>query len=373
MSYATRVMRDLDRWAAVGLVSFDDRDALETDLKNQKPRITVAAAAFTLGIILVGFAAITFVAANWSVIPRVARLVTLVSAFSAAYILAGWLIARGKPWFGQAAALGGVIIFGASINLVAQMYNISGDPPMVALVWTAAAIVSAFAFRSPMNFGAAILLAALWGGWRMVAIEGMEWTLPLLLVGLAVLARFKGWLGWASIPLLLIMIVWSVIVAGIHEERGGLVFGALIGGVVAVLCGILAQNDGMKLDRRVWRAATAAFIVAFTCLFLAHILEFIAYEPDFLGPSAFLIFAATTIAVSVLAVAAGVAYDVPHLVWVGYVAFAVEAVALYFKTVGTLLETSAFFLLAGLLIIVIAVGAAPLRRFLIKRAKEVPS
>ena len=40
--------------------------------------------------------------------------------------------------------------------------------------------------------------------------------------------------------------------------------------------------------------------------------------------------------------------------WLGYVAFSVEILALYAKTVGTMLDTSLFFLVAGLIVALLA-------------------
>jgi uncharacterized membrane protein len=44
-------------------------------------------------------------------------------------------------------------------------------------------------------------------------------------------------------------------------------------------------------------------------------------------------------------------------VWIGYVAFSIEILGLYFKTIGSLLSTSAFFLSAAVLVAALAVVA----------------
>ena len=43
-----------------------------------------------------------------------------------------------------------------------------------------------------------------------------------------------------------------------------------------------------------------------------------------------------------------------HLVWLGYCGFSAEILALYFKTIGSLLGSSLFFLVAGLIVIALA-------------------
>jgi uncharacterized membrane protein len=45
------------------------------------------------------------------------------------------------------------------------------------------------------------------------------------------------------------------------------------------------------------------------------------------------------------------------MLWLGYAGFSIEVLALYFKTVGTLLGSSLFFLSAGAIVVALA-GAA---------------
>jgi uncharacterized membrane protein len=57
-------------------------------------------------------------------------------------------------------------------------------------------------------------------------------------------------------------------------------------------------------------------------------------------------------------VLAGIGYGLrsgsPALLWLGYAGFSIEVLGLYFKTVGTLLGSSLFFLSAGVIVIVLA-------------------
>jgi uncharacterized membrane protein len=58
----------------------------------------------------------------------------------------------------------------------------------------------------------------------------------------------------------------------------------------------------------------------------------------------------------------GLQYSVRNLVRLAYVAFAIEIVTIYFKTVGSLIGSAGFFLTAGLLMIGLAVLALRLER-----------
>ncbi|MEI9901684.1 MAG: hypothetical protein WDN31_18005 [Hyphomicrobium sp.] len=45
------------------------------------------------------------------------------------------------------------------------------------------------------------------------------------------------------------------------------------------------------------------------------------------------------------------------MLWLGYAGFSIEVLGIYFKTVGTLLGSSLFFLSAGVLVILLSVVA----------------
>jgi uncharacterized membrane protein len=77
----------------------------------------------------------------------------------------------------------------------------------------------------------------------------------------------------------------------------------------------------------------------------------VAYTPWMAAngmPLAFL--AAFTLAVLLACAWVGVQRHMRALTWLAYIGFSVEIVALYFWTLGTLMETSLFFLVAGVLV-----------------------
>jgi uncharacterized membrane protein len=45
------------------------------------------------------------------------------------------------------------------------------------------------------------------------------------------------------------------------------------------------------------------------------------------------------------------------MLWLGYAGFSIEVLALYFKTIGTLLGSSLFFLSVGVIIVLLAAAA----------------
>jgi uncharacterized membrane protein len=61
-----------------------------------------------------------------------------------------------------------------------------------------------------------------------------------------------------------------------------------------------------------------------------------------------------TLALVVCGVGIGLRSGSPGLLWLGYIGFSVEVLALYFKTLGTLLGSALFFVSAGVLVIALA-------------------
>lgn len=83
---------------------------------------------------------------------------------------------------------------------------------------------------------------------------------------------------------------------------------------------------------------------------------------DVVSTPALVMLAVLTLALLLAAIVYGVREGLKPVVWLGYVGFSVEVLAIYFKTVGTLLGSSLFYLVAGVIIIALAALARRLHR-----------
>ena len=107
-SYTSRLTRDLDRWQQAGLIDDPGRSRIDADLvAARSSRANLPAMLAILGATLLGFAAMTFVAANWQGMSRLARLLMLATGMWGAYAAAAVLFTRSLPAFGHAAVLTG--------------------------------------------------------------------------------------------------------------------------------------------------------------------------------------------------------------------------------------------------------------------------
>ena len=146
--YRNRLERDLARWQTSGWVSEAGASAIRADLRSQSSIFGAAPIFAMLGAVLFGFAVMSFVAAHWNAMSKLARLSLLLGTLWACYVAAAILFQRRLAAFAQAAVLGGIAVFGASIMLIAQMYHMDGNPPDAILMWALGALLAAVLARS---------------------------------------------------------------------------------------------------------------------------------------------------------------------------------------------------------------------------------
>jgi uncharacterized membrane protein len=103
----------------------------------------------TTGAILIGVGIFSFIAANWQVMTKVAKILIIVIAMISSYT-GGWFLR--EKWnykkTGEALLLLGAIIYGAGIFLIAQMFHIRENWPDGFILWMIGNIVMAFAVES---------------------------------------------------------------------------------------------------------------------------------------------------------------------------------------------------------------------------------
>lgn len=347
-AYRKRLERDLPRWREAGWVTQDGEAEIRKELESSSRSIHLAPILGVLGAVLIGFAAMSFVAANWDEMPRLARLALILAGLISAYGLAGYLFGRGHPAFAHAAILAGVAIFGAGIMLIAQMYYIDGHPPDTVLVWAMGALLAGVLLASNPALALAMLLIGLWSGWESSISGTVHW--PFLLGWGAVTVAFV-WQRWAP-GLHLAAVVLSIWIIGL----GYLAFDG-DGHAVVVGLGLLIGALGLAgpIFAKPLQAVSAPALGYGMAIAFAGLLAMQFVEKPPLG--GLILLAIATLALVLSAVGYGLRTGRTGALWLGYAGFSIEVLALYFKTVGTLLGTSLFFLAAGLIVMALAAVA----------------
>ncbi|WP_394692176.1 DUF2157 domain-containing protein [Hyphobacterium sp.] len=160
--FKKRLAKDLDRWIENGLVPAGNRTAILGDVPDARVGWSASGALAILGAVLLGLAAISFVAANWADMGDILRLTLLFGVLWGCFAGAGWAFARDHSAIGHALALLGAAMFGASIVLVAQIFNMSSWRYTVLGIWAVGALAVALLTPSRPVLILASLLGAAW-------------------------------------------------------------------------------------------------------------------------------------------------------------------------------------------------------------------
>ncbi|MBB6483645.1 DUF2157 domain-containing protein [Rhizobium lusitanum] len=354
--YRGRLERDLKIWVDKGLV---DAAAAKAMLQEYDGRQTSFSAGRVLAIIaatLLGLALLLFISANWEGIPRLARLAALVAMIWALYLGAAYLLALGRSILAAALLILGTLSFGGAMALVGQMYNMSGDELTMMIVWFASACIVAALFCSSAQVALAGFLAWTFCGFYLWDHfndwDGlMPWVPPLMSVVLIILVRYVDAPGARHFAYLM-LVGWLTWLFGQHESQNAAILFAAVGMVV-----FLAVSVPASPLMPVVRSAGAvpgfyAFLLASIGLFLVHaeigggIFSSSAWVDHRLP---LILVAAATLASAVVAIALG-GRDNGAVRYLAYFVFACEILYLASETIGSIIGTAGFFLIAGLMV-----------------------
>ena len=347
--YAKRLNRDLVRWREAGWIGADGEAAIRRDIvEHDKHKLDLASALGILGAVLIGFAAMSFVAAHWSEMPRLFRLAMIFGGLFACYGIAGVLFDRKHPTFAHAAILAGVALFGAGIMLIAQMFHIEGHPPDAVLTWALGALAAGALLRSNPALALAMLLVGLWTGWEMTDSGEVHWGFLLGWGAVTAAISWQRWVGGLHLAAVALAL-WIVSLGYYLFEGNG--HGIVVGiGLLIAAAGVAAPLADERLHG--WSTPIIAYgmSIAFAGLFA---LQFIKEMPlDY-----FILLAILALALVLGGIGLGLKMGSPALLWLGYAGFSIEVLGIYFKTVGTMLGSSLFFLSAGILVILLSIVA----------------
>ena len=345
LTYRSRAERDVARWLAAGWITGDGAAAIRADLARRGGGPGLAGALAILGAVLLGFAAMSFVAANWNGMSKLARLILLFAALWGSYGGAAVLFVRRLDGFAHAAVLLGIALYGASIMLIAQMYHMDGNAPDAVLLWALGALAAGYLLRSNPALAAALLLFCVWSGWETGLSNRVHWAFLLAWAATAGGVALTRW----KIGLHLLSLALSAWIVGLGYRLSDGHAHHLVALIGLALCG-LSILAGPAIDR--FRRLSGAMLgygmaIAFAGLFA---LQFIENA----GDGRLLMLGALTLGLLIGALVWAWEKENKPALWLAYAAFSIEIFALYVQKLGTLMSTSAFFLVAGLLVVALS-------------------
>lgn len=206
--FTRRLKRELPKWVDAGLVAPDKAPLILEQAAAASSRHSLASMFGILGAILLAVGVISFFAANWQEMPKLLKLALLFGAMWGAYIAAGWAREREHGWLAESMLLLGVLLFGANIMLIAQIYHIDAHYPDGVMVWALGGLLTSWLLRSPSVFVAALLLAVLWSGMESIDFSRLHWPFLIVLAGFVVLGVRQGWARFAHL-VMGALVLWS--------------------------------------------------------------------------------------------------------------------------------------------------------------------
>ncbi len=266
-AYRQRLESDLAAWQRDGIVPPSVGDAIRARLGPVPQGVNIPTVVAILGALLIAAAFLTFVAANWELIPRPARFAVLLAGIAGSYALAILFDRGGRSYLADVCVTVGSIVFGASIALTGQMYHLGGDFAAGVLLWAGGAMLAAALTGSRGALAVTLSVACLWSGMRIEELREPHFPFAifwLIAFGLAVM--------WNSAParhlVALAALAWWIMVSvhyvsifnfdplGITTAGGALMFGA----------GLAMANVGDERLRRFGATFSSYGVLAFVVI-----------------------------------------------------------------------------------------------------------
>ena len=144
-------------WVTDGLISEAQRQQLLARYPHEAPALGLLP---VLGSVLVGLSGLSVVAANWQGLPAALRLALLLGSLLGSYGAGSHFLRRGNPDLGHGLIGLGLLLFGASIILTSQLYQLVGYDASGLLAWVVAGVALCYLYGSRLLVLLTVLIGA---------------------------------------------------------------------------------------------------------------------------------------------------------------------------------------------------------------------
>ena len=144
-------------WVSDGLISEAQRQQLLARYPHEAPALGLLP---VLGSVLVGLSGLSVVAANWQGLPAALRLALLLGSLLGSYGAGSYFLRRGNPDLGHGLIGLGLLLFGASIILTSQLYQLVGYDASGLLAWVVAGVALCYLYGSRLLVLLTVLIGA---------------------------------------------------------------------------------------------------------------------------------------------------------------------------------------------------------------------
>ncbi|MBC7883549.1 MAG: DUF2157 domain-containing protein [Anaerolineae bacterium] len=167
LDFRRRLKQEASFWQENGILNASQLARLSElygfdTLPTSNPRNLVGSIV-TFGMLLVGLGVLTFVAANWLLIPSALQVVLLLAAlwgaYGGGYYL--WKVTGTSSVLGQGLILLGSLIYGGNIALFGQIFHADGELYQLCMLWTIGVLAVAYALGSFPSGVLALIVAGI--------------------------------------------------------------------------------------------------------------------------------------------------------------------------------------------------------------------
>lgn len=415
----------VEDWRKRGLLDGPTAKTLKEDIVSRiRPR-SFTSIIILLGVICLAFGVMTFVAANWASMSNLAKVGLLFAGLWASWGISIYLKSSGHEWASQAFVLLACAIFGASIMLIGQIYHIQGKPKDATWLWAAGTVIAALLTRSIPALGLGAILITIWALMDVGLFSRVKTPEYSYLLYWAIIAAGALWLSSRFVAHMLMtgMVIWlfvtTVQLMDVPGQQSDLLFLLIVlfAAFVSVCIALYSLGESYWLKGYEPTAIVYLMTLVGGMTFLWYMATDMRYNgnwrmvvpyywPGFAGSVAVIALAATAhrrahpqsydmvvaavftlisaflsgfiqrvpflmeaylLALSIWTIRMGWRLEYRPLSTLGFFGFAGVMLLLYVETLGSLLDTSLFYLGAGVLLLA---GAAILPRFMRKAGKQ---
>ncbi|SDY16804.1 DUF2157 domain-containing protein [Hymenobacter psychrophilus] len=161
----SRKLLEMDgpEWVRRGVITEDQRAQLLALYPSEANAIGLLP---LLGSLLVLLSALSVVAANWQSLPELLRLGLLLATLVAAYAGGEYFRRRGNTSLGMGLVALGLVVFGVSIVLTSQLYQLIGYDLTGLLAWAVAGMGLTWLYRSRLLFLLTVIISGIVQGYN---------------------------------------------------------------------------------------------------------------------------------------------------------------------------------------------------------------
>lgn len=192
-AFGKRLAKESARWQQEGWLSAEGRQAILADVATRQSRLSWPGGLAQMGALLLGIGVLSWFAANWDAISKPGKLLLIFLALGSSHAAYGFSMTRELQKLAQGMAVLSVLLFGAAIMLIGQLYHIDAHFPDGIALWAAGGLLTAALLQSQPAMLISLGLAALWTGYEQFEYAQMNWLLPGYLLLAALVVQRQGW------------------------------------------------------------------------------------------------------------------------------------------------------------------------------------